>query len=134
MEQTTWALPGDCVMRTARKPWRCTCADDILGFRVRGTYDGGWTESTDRNARTEAEAVANSRIKVGNHATVAGTPYHTVEARPIVNPQASSRSADCRGDIAPGDQYIEYLGESMAWESGARYCLPCGLATWGGVA
>jgi hypothetical protein len=38
--------------------------------------------------------------------------------------------ADCLVDIAPGDPYYEYLGESAAWESGIRYCSRCALAVW----
>jgi hypothetical protein len=38
--------------------------------------------------------------------------------------------SECRGEINPSDRYIEYLGESAAYESGIRYCLPCGLAVW----
>lgn len=38
--------------------------------------------------------------------------------------------ADCRGTIAPGDRYVEYLGESAGYQSGYRYCLPCGVDIW----
>jgi hypothetical protein len=38
--------------------------------------------------------------------------------------------ADCRKDITPGDQYIEYVGEAGFAQSGVSYCMPCGVATW----
>jgi hypothetical protein len=37
---------------------------------------------------------------------------------------------DCRGHIEPGDRYVEYFGETPAYQSGLRYCLPCGVDTW----
>lgn len=125
-------LPYDCKLRTARKAYRCTCADDVVGFRVRGYSPDGasWSESTLRGITTCAEARALSRVKVGAIGWGDSVPYDRVEVTPIANHNARSRSADCRGDIAPGDQYVEYLGESAAWQSGTRYCLPCGLATW----
>lgn len=36
----------------------------------------------------------------------------------------------CVDTIAPGDRYVEYLGETPAHRSGIRYCLPCGVAAW----
>lgn len=42
-----------------------------------------------------------------------------------------ARSAECVETIAPGDRYIEYVGEvSRYGQSGHRYCLPCGLKSW----
>lgn len=29
------------------------------------------------------------------------------------------------GDINPGDRYVEYLGETPAYQSGSRHCLHC---------
>lgn len=51
--------------------------------------------------------------------------------RPRPNPNADSRSPECTGDIAPGDAYVEYLGEAGAYQSGTRYCAACGVKTWG---
>lgn len=31
-------------------------------------------------------------------------------------------------NIQPGEQYVEEFGESLAWESGCRYCAPCAIA------
>ena len=36
----------------------------------------------------------------------------------------------CLGVIVPGDRYVEYLGETPAYQSGVRYCRPCGVAAW----
>jgi len=37
---------------------------------------------------------------------------------------------DCARTIAPGDRYVEVTSEAAAYESGFRYCLPCGIATY----
>lgn len=39
---------------------------------------------------------------------------------------------ECRGAIEPGERHVEYRAEAGPFESGARYCLPCGVATWSG--
>jgi hypothetical protein len=36
----------------------------------------------------------------------------------------------CQRSIRPGDTYVEHLGDSGSYQSGVRYCLPCGVATW----
>jgi hypothetical protein len=36
----------------------------------------------------------------------------------------------CQQTIQPGTDYVEYLGEAAAYQSGQRYCLACGVATW----
>ena len=125
-------LPDYCIMRTARKHYRCTCAADVLGYKVRGWSPDGksWTEGTIRDAKSCAEARELSSIKVGAIGWGDSVPYERVEVTPRPNPNAASRSNECRGDIEPGDQYVEYLGESSAYQSGVRYCLPCGLNAW----
>ena len=125
-------LDNTCVLRTARKPWRCTCADDVLGYEVRMHYGNdnarGW--SSGPWAITEADAHERGRARLGERATVSGTVFDRYEVIPHRNPNAPSRSPECRGDIAPGDRYVEYRGDVFMYESGSRYCLPCGLATW----
>lgn len=37
---------------------------------------------------------------------------------------------DCAQRIAPGDRHVEYLAEAEPYQSGTRYCLPCGRAFW----
>jgi hypothetical protein len=36
----------------------------------------------------------------------------------------------CQQTIKPGDEYVEYIGEASAYQSGKRYCLPCGVESW----
>lgn len=36
-----------------------------------------------------------------------------------------ARAEDCPGTIAPGDRYVEYLGEAAAYQSGSRHCRAC---------
>jgi hypothetical protein len=60
----------------------------------------------------------------------ASDSYRLVEVRPRLNRNYPSRSPGCRGDIQPGQRYVEYLGDAAAYESGHRYCLPCGTAVW----
>lgn len=38
---------------------------------------------------------------------------------------------DCAQEIRPGDRYVEYVGEAAPYQSGTRYCQPCGVAEWG---
>lgn len=37
---------------------------------------------------------------------------------------------DCDATIFPREHYVEYLGESSAYESGHRYCLACARRVW----
>jgi hypothetical protein len=41
---------------------------------------------------------------------------------------------ECVRVIAPGDRYVEYLGESPAYASGIRYTFPCAVMAWGFIA
>lgn len=119
------------VLRIARKRWRCVCADELIGYRVRGTYGRSWSESY---ATTLAEAEAKREKMASGPAAIhvdTGEPsafYDSVEIIPRPNP---NHREGCIETIEPGDRYVEYLGESAAWESGSRYCLPCGEAAWG---
>jgi hypothetical protein len=35
------------------------------------------------------------------------------------------RCKKCGGSIEPGQQYVEYVGETACFQSGARFCLAC---------
>lgn len=48
--------------------------------------------------------------------------------RPYTTP--GERSPLCLGTIEPGTLYLEYLGESAAYESGKRYCRHCAVHAW----
>jgi len=125
-------------VRTARKPWRCRCADPIRSWKAIGYYTskyGGesWTSST---FSTEAEAQEKAATMVGKVAgwDVTQDPAvpsaHYERAEVIADPNPNHRDG-CLGDIAVGDRYFEYLGESFAYESGYRYCASC-AAVWVG--
>lgn len=136
---------GVALYRTARKQWRCVAADEVLYWRVRTRKTGDpddwdWSGSSGRYT-TEVDADEAAKAKVGTPASYdmrEGSPtyrqpsgwYTAAEAEPVPNPNHASRSPDCRGDIHPGHRYVEYVGESAAWQSGQHYCLPCGIATW----
>jgi hypothetical protein len=36
----------------------------------------------------------------------------------------------CGRTIAIGTRYIEYVGETPAWQTGSPYCLQCGVIVW----
>lgn len=121
------ALP-DGIVRTARKIHRCVCADRLLpwGYSVRGEYDGGWSELSCRtllDAERAADRMRNSPAKRS------GEHYALVI---IIERENPDYRPDCLGDINPGDRYYEYLGDSMAFQSGHRYCSRCAVAVWGG--
>jgi hypothetical protein len=52
------------------------------------------------------------------------------EGRPLREPipgdtTGRTRYVRCGVEIPVGALYVEYLGESALYESGARYCVPC---------
>lgn len=123
-----------CIVRTARKPWRCIGADEFRSFdAVRVCDHGDWkaTSSSRHLTREAAEtALAEARARAG-----AGRPCHgehvALDAAFYVaaNPNPEYRP-DCLVDIAVGDTYVEYVGETPAfWQSGDRYCARC-AQTW----
>ena len=127
------------IPRVARKPWRCICADDVKTYQVRvygARKDGTETGWSQRSFSTEEEATAWGESRIGTPTNLnAGTGEPTgwaarFEVEPVLNPNARDRAEDCAGDIKPGDRYVEYLGEAAAYESGHRYCWPCGLKIW----
>lgn len=118
----TATLPVYAIPRVARKPWRCICADPVRHWRVGATgADPERPWSWQQGCRTEADA-----IEVRDRLAATGA-YRNVTIEAVPNPNYRD---GCVGDIAPGDRYIEYVGEAAAWESGSRYCLPCGEAVW----
>jgi hypothetical protein len=44
------------------------------------------------------------------------------------NGGARPHSDGCTSLIRPGDSYIEYVGETPAYQRGSTVCLPCALA------
>lgn len=126
-------------VRTARKPWRCVCAEPIRRWQIRTvghTADGREVGSTTWTT-TEEEARARGESNLGHVAAwnVNVEPAQpsayidSYEVEPVPNP---NYRPDCLGDIAVGDRYFEYLGESVAWESGFRYCARCAVV-WVGA-
>lgn len=128
----------DGQVRTARKQWRCRCADPVRYWQVVGHYTNKYgSESwSSRSANTEAEAQAMAEAQVGKVAAwdmtqdpaVPSAHYERVEVVPYLNP---NHRPDCLGDINVGDKHFEYRGESGApWERGYRYCAVCAVAVW----
>lgn len=126
MTTTNVTLGENCIQRTARKHYRCVCADEVLRWRVIGYYDGGKSYSS-RAFATEDEARNDPRYQVGAPASRLSV-YERIEVGPVVNPDYRT---DCLIEINPGDRYVEYVGEAMFYESGSRYCQRCGEAVWG---
>jgi hypothetical protein len=55
------------------------------------------------------------------------------QARKTWRCEASDREqhpVGCSKCIGKGRNYLEYLGEAAAYESGKRYCRRCGVHTW----
>lgn len=118
------SLRENAIPRTARKPWRCLCADEIRGYRAHGEFPGG---STTVPAATAALAEQQAARMRREPALRDGTRYTTVTVIPRPNPDYRP---DCTKDIQPGDRYIEYVGEAEPYASGSRYCWKCGIAVW----
>ena len=129
-EHTAPSLIEGAVWRTARKGWRCTAADEATGrWVITGVYDRGHT-TTYAPTYEQAAAKAQRMEDRGPYANRQGR-YLTITVVPEPNPNHASRAKGCTGDIAPGVRYVEYRGETAAaWESGSRWCAPCGVATW----
>lgn len=113
-------------IRTARKPWRCTCANPIRCWQVEAKCGTG---TSWRTCNTEADAQAAA-------AEAATRPCHggrfcegrTFEIKAIPNPNYRE---DCDGDIPVGTLHYEYMGDALAYQSGSRYCLRCATEVWG---
>lgn len=129
----TWA--ENATPRTARKSYRCRCADEIVDWKVTYlTTSGsgtrfGFASQEDAQAKADALLGVPSNVNAGT-GEVTGR-YTETHAVPRINPNYAGRADDCAGRIEPGDRYVEYLGESAPWQSGDRYCWPCGVKVWG---
>lgn len=119
---------GNGLIRTARRNWRCVCAEPIRWFEIRGTYDRGEGRASTRcRPRSDAEAVVQlMRERPPDLRTM--KPYLRVEVIEHANPDYSP---DCLHDIPFGARYFEYLGETAAYQSGSRYCALCAVRSWG---
>jgi hypothetical protein len=110
------------IPRTARKPWRCVCADELLDvWEVTADHGGGHTTTygatgltLDKTRDTMAERYPDAEISATQRR----------------NRNYPDRAPDCLGDIPPGTAYVEYLGESAAYEHGYPYCQRCGVKVW----
>ena len=116
--------------RVARKRHRCICADPVYPWwNAKAIHsrdaDGSVTGYAQRGARqrSEAEEAAAdmARLYPGDEIEIFQTP----------NPNHAKRAEGCTGDIAPGEGYGEYIGDSAFYESGSAYCTACCAAAWG---
>ena len=115
-----------CIVRTARKQHRCACAKRVLRYEATLHCQHG-------HATTVWRSIAAARAWL---ADPSGGPCHGLERptnprtelREVVNPEFR---ADCARYIAPGERYVEYVGEAAPYQSGTRYCARCAEAVWG---
>lgn len=116
-------VPG--AWRTARKPWRCIGADPIRKWEAKRYCEHGWSAWS---TKSEADALAHIERRRGDACHGGKVPTdERWEVVPIANP---NYQPGCLVDIPVGARYFEYMGESMAWESGSRYCAVCAGAVW----
>ncbi len=113
------------IARSARKPHTCVGAAEVRKYVITVEYPeppaGGITSSS-AEAGTPQEAERQAADRRHDH------PGATVTIEPRRNP---NYRPDCLGVIAPGDVYVEYVGDAGMAETGRPYCLRCGLAAWG---
>lgn len=128
-QSTLQSTDPQLVVRTARKAWRCVCADPVRRFEVKRHCEHGWSAGS---CRTEAEVEA-WKLRIVNQPCHGGKlPQQArLEVTPIRNPNYRD---DCLGDIAPGETYVEYLGEAEPYAHGSSYCPKCAVAVWSEVA
>lgn len=62
-----------------------------------------------------------------NKGGIVSQRYERTEVDEIPNPNYRD---GCLGDIAPGDTYVEYLGEAEPFSHGSAYCERCAVAVW----
>lgn len=107
-----------CV-RTARKPWRCVCADPVRRYEVRYDHEpaGSWTSSIHRTRQDAERALGEVTGRFGNG-----------RIDEVANP---NYRPDCLGDIAPGDRYFEDISDSEPYQHGPAYCARCAVGVWG---
>jgi hypothetical protein len=54
--------------------------------------------------------------------------YRTARKRYRCTGNGPTNSPGCTGTIAPGDHYVEYVGDVPAYQRGSTVCMPCALA------
>ena len=111
------------IVRAARIPRQCTCAEEFRSFTVTSAYprpvDGVTSVSSTWPNLASAEAHANWARENRPEAEVTLEPRRNPNHRP-----------DCLRDIQPGDVYAEYIGEAAFAESGTPYCSVCAKEVW----
>lgn len=117
-------LEENCIVRKARKEYRCIGAEEFRRFwAVRRCDHGSWQGESRSSCASQAAAEAHLAKYADRpcHGGVYAVTERAVEAEP--NPEYRPT---CLGDINPGDTYVEYLGDTPGfWQSGTRYCASC---------
>lgn len=114
------ALPG--LIRTARRGWRCACADPVLRYAIRATFGRG-RRTASAHYRTYADAKRGEELMRERPPDLrSGVPYESVEIVPHCNPDYATV---CLGNIAVASRHFEYLGETAAHQAGSRYRARC---------
>jgi hypothetical protein len=111
------------VVRTARIPHRCVCADQYRAFEVHSVFprvtNGVRSVTTTLDDREAAETHA------------AWAREHRPEAEVSIEPRPNPNyRPDCLGSIQPGQVYADYIGEAAMAESGRPYCSRCAPEVW----
>lgn len=116
----------DCiVIRRARKAHTCVGKREIRAYIITTTY-GKVRPGNVTSSEWEAFSATGAAGWIVQQKRRYPDATFAVERRPNPNYRP-----DCLGDIAPGDLYVEYIGEAGFAESGRPYCQRCGLAAWG---
>jgi hypothetical protein len=113
------------IVRTARKHWRCICADPIKYIEVAHHCEHGVSFS---RAHSDAEVEAIKERQSGKTCHGGKRPQREWwEVARVPNP---NYRGECLGDIEPGEIYVEYVGESLFYQHGSSYCRRCAVAVW----
>jgi hypothetical protein len=116
---------GVAIARKARLAHTCTGKNEISSYEIHTVYakplPGGVLSSENVAFTPEAaELKAGRKRRLYPDATVTVKPHPNRNYHP-----------GCLGEIAPGDLYIEYIGDVGFAQRGVTYCRQCGLAEWG---
>lgn len=129
-------LAENCIVRTARKEYRCIGAEPVRSYEaVRHCHhrmpDGSTADmegSYRYKTMEQAEAGIERQRRGTCHPRFPETAPPTFEIVPVPNPEYHP---DCLGVIHPGDTYVEYRGDTpQFFMSGTRYCAACAERQW----
>jgi hypothetical protein len=115
---------GVAVVRVARKPHRCVCANEHRAFEVKSEFPRV------TNGVRSVSSMLDDLKAAERHAAWAREHRPEAEISIVPRPNPNYRP-DCLVDIPVRAPYVDYIGESAFAESGRAYCRVCGPAVWG---